>query len=129
MTVGPDPDVSSVIRALSFALQVGDSGVWDSLSGVLRMRLTARQRASLAWAALRSLDKEQAQVIAESVDSFPAGAGTPMNPTGDPLDEAKTWIRSASADEIDAYAVAAFHAMSDERKAEFLTYAQKVSAA
>ena len=52
---------------LGYALTLGDFAGWAAASAVWAVRLTAEERAALAWAALKSLEPEQAEAVAETV--------------------------------------------------------------
>lgn len=56
--------IKRVSRSLGFALWLGDFSAWNSLTTILRLRLSEEQRAALAYAALRSLDPEHAEIVA-----------------------------------------------------------------
>lgn len=116
----------AVVRSLSFALQVGDSyAAWSGFAFILSARLKASERAAIAWAALKSLDPDQAEAVKESVSIPSTRAGTPVPPFDTPEEEASFWVQYASEDEIDAYALATVRAMSPERRNEFLQYLNK----
>lgn len=113
---------TAVSRMVGHALTLADYEAWSGAAFVFRARLSAAERAALAWAALRSLDREQAEAVAETFDCFPGGVGTPDDPFADIRDAAAMWASCASEDEIDTYALATFRAMSPERQREFVAY-------
>ena len=99
---------------------------WHGLTVVLSARLTMEQRAAMAWAVLRALPPETVADVANTV--LPQGAGMPIAPFMDPVDEASFWANMATPDELDAYAVAIFNAMSGGKKRAFLDYAGRAAA-
>lgn len=54
-------------KALGFALHLGDFDAWVKLSGVWSVRLKNAERAALAYAALKSLPPDQAELVAKAV--------------------------------------------------------------
>lgn len=53
-----------VSRSIGYALTLGTTAAWHSLTVILIARLTEAERAGLAYAALRSLDKDNAYDVA-----------------------------------------------------------------
>lgn len=107
------------VRMLGYALVLDDFDGWDSASSVWAVRLSAEERAALAFAALRTLDPDQARDIAETALG---GAGMPMVPFSSEVDEAAFWVNMATPDELAAYCLATFSAMPRHRQAEFLDF-------
>ena len=58
------PAHKSAARLLGYALTAGDFDTWEAASAVWQARLTAKERAALAYMALRSLDFETVCVTA-----------------------------------------------------------------
>ena len=114
------------VRMLGYALTLGDLDGWDGLSAVLAARLDPKERAALAFAALKALDPETAQMTAEA--ALDKGAGSPLPPLIDPVDEAAFWADVADTEELDAYAVAIFNAMSGPKQRAFLNFAGRDAA-
>jgi hypothetical protein len=54
-------------RMLGYALTLGDEAAWHSMTIVLMAKLTDRERAALAYAALNSLDEDTAHMTASVV--------------------------------------------------------------
>jgi hypothetical protein len=52
---------------LGYALTLGDEAAWHSMTIVLMAKLTDRERAALAYAALNSLDEDTAHMTASVV--------------------------------------------------------------
>ncbi|MFD1341469.1 hypothetical protein [Litorisediminicola beolgyonensis] len=113
-------------RSLGCALTLDTYEAWRDFSTISALRLTDVERAKLAWAALKALEPEQAEIVANTVLG---GAGMPIAPLFDELGEAATWVTFASETELDAYCTAAFEAMTEERRKAFLAYANGRAAA
>ncbi len=113
-------------RMLGYALTMNDFETWEAASAVWQARLTPVECATLAWAALRSLDEDNAREVAYAVIQ---GAGAPLPPFISPMDEAAYWADIASPAELDAYALACAQAMAPGRRAAFLEYMQGREAA
>ncbi|WP_414898813.1 hypothetical protein [Rhodovulum sp. YEN HP10] len=113
-------------RMLAAALTLEDFDAWAAASAVWAARLTGRERAALAWAALRSLDEDQAEDVAETVIG---GAGAPLPPFLSVMDDAAFWAAMASGRELEAYCLASFMAMPRHRQAAFLAHVQGRQAA
>jgi hypothetical protein len=122
----PD-NIKRVSRSLGYTLWLDRFEDWDGLSLILRARLTDRQRAALAYAALLSQDNEDARLTAETALS--EGAGQPMAPLFNYMDQAAFWADMATPDELDAYALASFNRMAPQRQAAFLGFVQGRAAA
>ena len=119
-------NIKSVARCVGYAAWLDTTDDWLSLPVVLEARLEPRQRAALAYAALRTLTPEQVADVANTV--LPDSAGMPIAPFIDPVDEASFWADMANPDELDAYAVAIFSAMSSGKKRAFLDFAGRSAA-
>jgi hypothetical protein len=62
------PDhIKRVSRSVGYALWLDSFDDWDGLSLVLRARLDPRQRAALAYMALKSLDRDDATAVSEAL--------------------------------------------------------------
>lgn len=117
------PDhIKRVSRAIGYAAWLDTSNDWLGLPVVLRARLDARQRAALAYAALKSLDREDAVLTAEM--ALAGGAGQPIAPLFNAMDEAAFWADMAEPEEMEAYCLASFNAMPRPRQAAFLDFVQ-----
>ena len=122
------PDhIKRVSRSVGYALWLDETEDWFSLPVILRARLDARQRAALAFMALKSLDHDDAVLTAET--ALAEGAGQPIAPLFNPMDEAAFWADMASAGELKAYALACFTRLSPGNQAAFLDYVQGRAAA
>ncbi|GGL80322.1 hypothetical protein [Wenxinia marina] len=113
-------------RMLGFALTTHDFDGWDAFALVCAARLTASERAAMAWASLRSLDPDDAMAVV--MTALPA-AGAPMPPWTDPLEDAEWWTSRASPDELRAYLAAIFNALPRMDREDFLAFAQGRDAA
>jgi hypothetical protein len=115
-------NIKRVSKSLGYTLWLDTFEDWDGLSLILRSLLTDRQRAALAFMALKALDYDQAVMAAEAALS--EGAGQPIAPLFNHMDESAFWTDMATPDELDAYALASFNAMPAPRKAAFLEFVQ-----
>jgi len=114
--------LDSVSQSLGYCLQLDDLDAWLGFGTVLRARLSTRERLALAYVALRALPTQHAQSAAEA--AVAVGAGQPIAPLFDYMDEAAFWTGMAAPDEREAYCLASFNAMSYERQAAFLDFVQ-----
>lgn len=108
-----------VAKVVGYALTLGTADAWADASAIFAARLSDRERAGLAWAALRSLDPAHAEDVATALLG---GAGQPIAPLFNPMDEAALWADMAAPAELEAYCLACFNAMSRGRKTAFLEY-------
>ena len=115
---------ASAQRTLAHALTLGDAEGWDAMTLVLAGRLRPDERVGLAWAALRSLDRDHLQPVVQAVM---APSGPPMAPLMGLVDEAESWAACASPEEVKAYAVAAVARMPPEDRQAFSRYLAGVS--
>ena len=60
------PTHKAIARSLGYALTLGDRQAWATFSLSAYRKLTAHERAALAYASLMSLDEGQAQMVAEA---------------------------------------------------------------
>jgi hypothetical protein len=111
-------------RYVSIALIVGEAQHWIYLKTILRGLLTPRERAALAFAAMRSLSKDNRLKVA--INAIPEWAefGSPLPTFLDVADDARWWAANASPKEIDAYLLACFNALQRHRQIEFGQYIQ-----
>lgn len=89
---------------------------------VWRARLSKEERAALAWSALKSLDPENAVIVAEAAIGR---AGHPLPPFLAPMDEARWWSEIANRRELKAYCAASFDALSKSDQDAFISYARR----
>jgi len=118
-----------VAKMLVCALQLTetDVSVWHGLTKVLSARLSPKERGALAWAVLRALTPEQIIATVEVV--LPQGAGQPVPPLFNYMDQAAFWADMAAPDELEAYCFNSFNRMPAKRQAAFLDFVQGRAAA
>ena len=104
-------------KLLGYALNCRDH--WQTAADIWKLRLTERERADHAWAALTACSPDLQLEVANAVIG---GAGEPLPPFISPMDEAEGWSRIASPRELEAFAIASFKAMRPERQAAFLAF-------
>lgn len=62
------PDcIKRVSRSVGYTLWLDHTDAWFGLPVILRARLDPRQRAALAFMALKSLDRDEAVMVADAV--------------------------------------------------------------
>ncbi|WP_340240384.1 hypothetical protein [Sulfitobacter pontiacus] len=111
-------------RVLGYALTLSDEVAWEGASAVWQARLEPAECAAFAWAALRSLDYDGALLVTEAVLD---GAGAPMPPFLDQMDDALWWAAYAGPSELEAYALSTFQALSPSKRREFAEYVQEAA--
>ena len=122
------PDhIKRASRSIGYAAWLNTSETWQGLPVILRSRLDARQRAALAFTVLKSLDRDDAAKTMQAVRS--EGAGQPIAPLFNAMDEAAFWADLATPEELDAYTFASFNRMAPARQAAFLNFVQGRAAA
>ncbi|WP_320176721.1 hypothetical protein [Roseovarius pacificus] len=113
-------------KVLGYALTLGTADAWAGFSTVAAARLPETERAALAFAALNSLDLEQAEITAAaSIGS----RGAPLPTFLGGMDEARTWASFANRHELKAFALAAYEAMSAQDQAAFFRHISEVEIA
>jgi hypothetical protein len=122
----PD-NIRRVSRCVGYSLWLDNEHDWFKLPVILRARLDIRQRATLAFMALKSLNRDDALETAKAV--LGGGAGMPLPPFLDPMSESEFWAGIASPQELEAYCLASFQAMPVTRQAAFLEFIQGSKAA
>ena len=115
------PAHKAVARMVGYALTLDTADGWSGLAFVLTARLAETERAALAYAALRALDQEQAELVAATVLG---AAGDPLPAFLGGMSDARHWASWTSPRELDAYALAALEAMKPPRRRAFLRHAQ-----
>ena len=111
-------------RYVSIALIVGDPEHWLHLKTILRGLLTTRERAALAFAAMRSLSEDDRTKVAINAIPEWAELGAPLPTFLDVADDGRWWAENASPKEIEAYLLACFNALQRHRQIEFGQYIQ-----
>ncbi len=120
------PEHKRLSRMLGYCLTLGTAEAWAGFSFVAAARLEATERAALGFAALGSLDADQARMTAAAVLGE---AGDPLPPFLGGMEDAVHWADWASPAELDAYCLAAFRRMAPDRQAAFLRFVQRRAAA
>lgn len=108
------------VRALGYTLTLGDQVAWWGMVSILMARLTVEERSCLTFMALKSLDDENGYMTAEA--ALDRGAGIPLPPLVNFMDEAAFWADMAAPEEREAYCLSTFQAMPPARQAAFLDY-------
>lgn len=89
---------------------------------MLIVRLSREERVALAFSAMKSLDRNDAILTVEA--AIDEGAGPPIPPLFSFIDEAAFWADMAHPEELEAYCLACFNAMSRTRQVAFLDHLQ-----
>jgi len=106
-------------KVLGYALTLDTPETWLAASVVWQARLTPQEAAAAALAALRATDPDIALMVAQAALG---GAGIPLSPLDDVIDDAGWWADMATAEERAAYAVACFNRFSPLERDEFLEF-------
>ena len=122
----PD-NIKRVARSVGYALYLDNADDWHGLPLILRKHLSVTERASLAFMALRAMDRDDAVQTAEA--ALVEEAGQPIAPLFDHMDAAAHWADMAAAEELEAYCLASFKAMPRVRQSAFLDFVQGRQAA
>lgn len=114
-------------RMIGYTLAIGDANAWAGFTTVARARLTIKERAALAWAALHALDTpEQAERVAQTVLT---AADHPLPVFLSPMEDARWWASVASLNERKAYALAAYEALPLAEQIAFRKHISEVEIA
>lgn len=106
-------------RCMVYALTIGGHDAWEGASAVWSARLTDEERAALSFAALKSLNPDQAAMVVDAV--FPTG-DTPLPPLLSSADEAAHWASWAEYPDIKACTLAGFNRLSATDRSAFLNH-------
>ena len=117
-----------IAKVIGLALIANDSHAWLQVKLLLRVYLSAQERAALAFASMSSLDKDQRAAVARS--TIPnSQIGAPL-PTLDDLQvDAGWWAGNATNDELQVYLMACFNALDDQKQRAFAKHIQTREAA
>ena len=117
-----------IAKVIGLALIANDSHAWLQVKLLLRVHLSAQERAALAFASMSSLDKDQRAAVARS--TIPnSQIGAPL-PTLDDLQvDAGWWAGNATNDELQVYLMACFNALDDQKQRAFKQHIQTREAA
>ncbi|MCK0101189.1 hypothetical protein [Pseudohalocynthiibacter sp. F2068] len=113
-------------RMMHHALILNDFRAWEAASSIWALRLTVQERTALLLASIWSLDREDAQDVAEAALS---GAGMPQAAFITNIDQAAFWADMASPSERKAYCLASYNRMPECDQSAFLEHIQRGAAA
>ena len=100
-------------RYVSVSLIVGEPQHWIYLKTILRGLLTPRERAALAFAAMRSLDEnDRIKVAITSIPEWPE-FGSPLPTFLHIADDARWWAANISIQERKTYLMACLNHLSE----------------
>lgn len=111
-----------VARMLGFALLLETPVDWQGFGQAIASHLTGKQRSALALMALRSLEPDDAALVANT--AVPDKSSDPIAPLFNHMDEAAFWADMAEPTALEAYCLASFNAMTGPRQAAFLDFVQ-----
>ena len=113
-------------RTLGYCLTLGSFDAWSKFTTVAALRLTDTERAALAYAALKSLSPDHAELTAATVLE---SEGMPLPAFLGGMDEARSWATCVSRNELKAYALAAFEEMTSSDQAAFFRHISEMEIA
>ena len=113
------PSHKRAARMLGYALTLGTSEGWLAASAIFEARLSEAERASLAFAALCGLHPTQRQ---DTATAAIRSAGSPLPSFLGGMEDARFWASFATPQELKAYALASFEAMSPQDQAAFFRH-------
>ena len=113
-------------RMLGYCLMADAPSTWAAFSVVAAARLSASERAILAFSALRSLQPAHAETAAAA--ALRAG-GAPLPAFLGGLSDARFWASYATPQELRAYALAAYEAMGAKDQAAFFKHISTIEVA
>lgn len=112
-------------RVIGYALTLDTSTGWTAVGAILAARLTRKERGSLAYAALWSMEAAEAELVARVALR---GVGMPGVPLLGVMDEAAFWADRATVQERKAYALACYTRLSPQDRVAFLSHLQEMAA-
>ncbi|ROT99069.1 hypothetical protein [Histidinibacterium lentulum] len=101
-------------RVLGYSLTLGTADAWADFATLAAVRLSERELAGIAWAAMCALPRRLSEEVARLALR---GAGAPLPPFLGGMADARFWASRASPAERKAYALAAYEAMSPSDQA------------
>lgn len=122
---GAQPRHLTVARAWAHTLHLGNRAAYQGQAVILRAKLTPDERLRVAWAGLLACDDDEGARIARAVLGPSQGAGPPLAPFADVLDDARWWAGIASREELRTYVLAGFHALDPRDQADFLAVVRR----
>ena len=118
-----------VSRMMKHALTLGnDASVWDGFTLILSTGLSGFERAAMFSSVARSLHPEDRRFVLGEIERR-EGAGMPLPPIYDPMNDATWWASIASIEERKAVLVAAFQSLPTREQNAFLVSAGRRDAA
>ena len=111
-----------IARCIVYALTLGEADGWLDFRTIVKAKLSEKERASLAYAALLSLDEETRELVCENTFEPSPLNSEPMPPAFELLDEAKWWAAKATREEKEVYIMSIYSHMTPERQAAFTAY-------
>lgn len=124
MSLYAKPDHKRMSKALGYALTLDNDEGWEGFTLLACARLTEAERAVLAWAVLMAMEPDNVVAVAKNVIG---AADYPMPPYLDPLDDARHWAECANDEELRAYALAIFEAMSAPDRRDFVNFTREAA--
>ncbi|MFN3823584.1 MAG: hypothetical protein ACK4RN_06355 [Pseudorhodobacter sp.] len=120
------PDHKRMSRMLGYALTLGSPEAWQGFRRVAQVRMTEAERAMMAFFMLNTISRDHA----ESISGFAlAAAGSPLPPFLGGMEDARTWANRATREELKAYALASFEAMTPQDQAAFFQHISTIEVA
>lgn len=116
----------SASQMFGFALKLDQIDTWLGAAGVWKIRLTDRERAALAFAALKAQTPEDAAMTAEAVLGL---NGSPLPPMISAMDEATFWAAWADPKCVRACVLAGYNSLPEKDQAAFLSHVSARAAA
>ena len=86
------PAYKRLASMLGYSLSLGTFEAWTAFSAIAAVTLSAKERAALAFAALKALDPQHAEITAAAALG---SAGTPLPAFMGGMDEARQWATYA----------------------------------
>lgn len=120
------PEHKRMSRMIGYCLTLGTFDAWSGFSTAAAARLSETERAALAYASLKSLSPEHAELTAATVMG---AADSPLPAFLGGMGEARHWASFASRSELKTHALAAFEAMNATDQAAFLRHISKTELA
>ena len=117
-----------IARVIVYALSLGEVDGWLDFRTIIKAKLTTKERASLAYAALLSLDEQTRELVCENAFEARPLNSEPMPPAFELIDEAKWWASRADRETKQVYIMSIYSHMTPEQKAAFGDYIKRAAA-
>jgi hypothetical protein len=111
--------LQTVSTALFRSLLLADADAWNAFAVIIRVRLTERQRAEIAYSALMAMDDDTAMAVAD-VRAGLCRPNAPLPSFMHVMAEAEEWASLATDREREAYALACLELMPWDRVAALM---------